>query len=129
MTAPFYRFNARYATRSAVNELSHKVSPTGMAVADPVYGGAAGPRPISVMAIVFGSIASAIQPRGHRMSSGFFGAPPQEGSSSIIPTVIKRSPTRRTLSGANSLSCAERRGFDAFARENATMRLRPVDAT
>ena len=63
------------------------------------------------------------------MSSGFFGAPPHEGSSSIIPAVIKRSPTNRTLSGANSLSCAERRGFEGLARENATIRLSPVDAT
>jgi hypothetical protein len=29
-------FNGRYATRSAVNELSHRLSPTGMAVAVPV---------------------------------------------------------------------------------------------
>jgi hypothetical protein len=52
--------------------------------------------------MLLGSTASAIHPRGHCKSSGFFGAPPEDGSSQIMPAVIKRLPIKRTLSGANS---------------------------
>ena len=57
--APTY-FRVLYATRSALNDPSHNSLPTGIAVAVPVNAGVAGPRAISVTAIVFGSIASAM---------------------------------------------------------------------
>jgi hypothetical protein len=37
---------------TSLNELSHRLPPTGIAVAVPVYGAARGPRAISVTAIV-----------------------------------------------------------------------------
>src|SRR5262245_7434038 len=100
-----------------------------MAIAVPVNDGVAGPRASSVTAIVFGSIVAATYPREHLMPASFFGGPPHEGSSSSIPAVIRRlSLVQRTLSGANSVSCAKRSGAPGLARENATTRF-VVDET
>src|SRR5215475_8131480 len=77
-----------YAIRSALNEPSHSSSPTRTAIAVPVNDGFAGPRAISVTAIVFGSIVATMYPREHRIPASVFGAPPHAGSLSIIPAVI-----------------------------------------
>jgi hypothetical protein len=53
-----YCLSDRYASRSALNDPSHSSSPTRTAIAVPVNAGVAGPRAISVTAIVSGSIVA-----------------------------------------------------------------------
>ena len=55
-----YGFRERYASRSALKEPSQSWSATCMAIAVPVNEAVAGPRAISVTAIVFGSIVAAM---------------------------------------------------------------------
>ena len=60
MTIPAQNhFIDRYASLSALNEPSHNSSPTRIAMEVPVNAGFAGPRAISVTAMVFGSIVAA----------------------------------------------------------------------
>ena len=64
------------------------------------------------------------------MPSSSFGAPPQAGSLSSMPAVIRRlSLVHRTLSGPNSFNCATRSGLLGLLRANATIRLVVVEAT
>src|SRR5215475_1983566 len=64
------------------------------------------------------------------MPASVFGDPPQPGSLSIIPAVIRRlADVQRTLSGPKSLSCAVRSGLLGSLRENATIRFVVVETT